>query len=288
MEPMLRTALALASLGAAVATFSCSNSKLGELVAGVNLEGASRLLDKLRRGVPMASRLLQPLIVLLASGAALIVGGCSASADGVGRGTITTDGGVPFKEGVPIGDCEELSAAALAMRGCPPKTPMHESSCGASGDPVCPYEITVSEGRAEHAVYRCLPLVQEGPRVWFGSRYVCGESCSSPDPANTIQFEGSACADRPLATCAEGALFAPGVPAQDYLVEELSKHVYACFGSAAVNTLLELEVRAGCPVRLSGPAPFDAAVAACLEGRLEGLRWDCAQKLACVHYLWSQ
>jgi hypothetical protein len=181
---------------------------------------------------------------------------------------------IPMKDGVPIGDCRELTAAEQTARGCPAEKPEASSSCDAPEGTTCRYEISTREQSSSQVVFRCS---DQGGRNWgAGWMEPCGLGCRYAGH-NDVTFDVADCERRSVTSCDQQALLTSAQSALDAMVEET---LQACGGPNQV----EVEFAGGCPSRLSAIDPLPADIVACLTGALGSTRWSCAQKLVCSSY----
>jgi hypothetical protein len=241
----------------------------------------------------MATAMKAPAIAALA--ASLLAAACggraitgrldAGTADAAGDGDASDSAGEApitprFKEGVPIGDCEELGPAELAARGCPPTPPSVDVACNVPKETVCGYSIKVEGELSSQVIYTCpRPFDGAQPR-WFGWTSSCGVACPA-DQRDSIPIDGPPCAERPIVSCGEGRTYAIGTTAHRIASDELGAHIAACGGGSITGVTIHLEVKDGCPVRLFGLGP---PISDCLKERLSNLRWRCAMPLVCANY----
>jgi hypothetical protein len=216
-------------------------------------------------------------------------GGVAGATGGAAGGSPAGDGSartIPTKNGVPIGDCVDPSASALAAAGCPTAQPPMMSACGAPAGTVCRYEIQTEPGYSQQAVFVCSDK-SWGPGVLNTCGQICqlGVAATSP-PAQIVDLQGGACASRPVTEC-QGVpgtqYWAPAQTAQTRLNEQLRAQIAVCYGSMQENSI-QVQVIDGCPVRLTVQAVVDASVIECLTTGLATQRWSCAMDLVCAQY----
>jgi hypothetical protein len=223
--------------------------------------------------------------------------GCAGATEASGN----PDGGggrgpIPTKDGVPIGDCRELSADELAALGCPIEPPQPLSSCDGSiaGCPYelrscdvpgteCPYEIRVESSMSSQVFYRCSG---DAPSWGGGAMLTCGIVCAAPE-AHITEFSPS-CGNRTVSSCASGSdILSTAQNKLDIAFASLLSDCGYPVSPVSPGTLfdrVQLELTDGCPTRLSSISPLDSAVLQCLTARLDSLRWDCALNLTCTAF----
>jgi hypothetical protein len=202
----------------------------------------------------------------------------AAQADngGAGEGG-ASDGGasdiIPLKNGIPIGDCRELSEAEQAELGCPAQKPEASSTCDAPEGKTCRYGLSAENGYSKETVFRC----RGGS--WTGTIEPCGSVCNLAG-SNDISFDISECRSRPVTECPYESSDTLAWSAQSQLNEAFERALDACGGANHV----EVEFHSGCPSRLSSGMPLSPERAACLSETLASARWRCARQLVCVGY----
>lgn len=196
-----------------------------------------------------------------------------ASSSGAGEGG---HAGSPMKDGVPIGDCRETGETRPAE--CPAQPPEDQTSCAApDGLLSCPYDIRVANGRASQAVYFCHPDQLQ----WGSALLSCGVLCDPP-AEHVLDLGGAECEARATSPCESGTIFAFATE-QQVFDSAFESVIQSCLGEV-IGTRYQLEVRNGCPARISSSQPFSEPATQCLRGRLGSLRWSCALDLSCSAY----
>lgn len=181
---------------------------------------------------------------------------------------------VPLKNGIPIGDCRELSEAEQVELGCPGHKPAASSICDAPDGTTCRYDISAENGYSRQTVFHCY-----GDDWGPGALDSCGRVCQLAGN-NDISFDISDCRSRPVTECPyETPDIAPPT-AQDQLDQAFERMIEDCNG----GNHLEVEFHSGCPSRLSSFMPLSPYGAACLSERLGRVRWSCARPLLCAGY----
>jgi hypothetical protein len=180
---------------------------------------------------------------------------------------------IPLKNGIPIGDCRELSAAEQTELGCPAQPPVASSSCDAPGGTTCRYDISAENGHSQQTVFHCY-----NDSWGAGALDSCGHVCQLAGD-NDISFDISDCRSRPVTECPyETPDIAPPT-AQDQLNQAVKRSLETCGGND-----FEIEFHSGCPTRLSSSMPLSPDIATCLSERLARVRWRCARSLLCTGY----
>jgi len=185
----------------------------------------------------------------------------------------------PMKDGVPIGDCQELTPAERPS-ACPAQPPEPLSSCVAPENTACAYDIEVADGRASQDVFLC----NGEPRSWgTGVVVTCGTTCGAPG-AYVVALSGVACSQRTPSSCDDHGSVYAFPTAQQRLDGSFERLLRDCLGNAAYGNQFQLDLKDGCPQSLSTSQALTLDGRACVEQKLGNLRWDCALDLSCSRY----
>jgi hypothetical protein len=187
---------------------------------------------------------------------------------------------IPTKDGAPIGDCTEPTAAEQAALGCPIEQPVPESHCDAPVGTTCRYAIQVAGGSSSQNFFTCSPDDGSwGP----GAQIPCGAGCGMFG-ANTTELSTN-CRGRPVTRCeAESETLFVYPTAQQWLDDTFQREIVACGGGDIYGNGIRLELNDGCPRRLASDSALDQAFLQCLVARLNQRKWDCATDLVCANY----
>jgi hypothetical protein len=185
----------------------------------------------------------------------------------------------PMKDGVPIGDCQELTPAERPS-ACPAQPPEPLSTCVAPENTVCAYEIEVADGRASQDVFFC----NGEPPVWdTGVVVACGTTCGAPG-AHVVALSDVACSQRRPSSCDDNGNVYAFPTAQQRLDGAFQGLLHDCLGTAAYGNHFQLALKDGCPQSLSTSQALTPDGRACVEQALGNLRWSCALDLSCSQY----
>jgi hypothetical protein len=185
----------------------------------------------------------------------------------------------PVKDGVPIGDCRELTVDERSP-DCPAQPPQPLSSCDSPEDIVCAYDIIVEDRRASQEVFFC----NGEPRTWgSGALVECGKTCGAPG-AHVVELSGGSCSERAQSACDVGGTIYAFPTSQQRLDSAFQHLLRGCLGNAAFGNRFQLELRDGCPTSLSMLQAVTPEAEACIQDKLSGLRWECAVDLSCSEF----
>lgn len=209
-------------------------------------------------------------------------GAGSAGMSGAGAGGLAAGGSAEqaplLIDGVPVGDCREPTSATR-LPGCPERPPGEGFACEApNGVKQCPYDIEVREGEAWQRVFVCHPE----QLTWSSSQFQCGVVCPDLAP-HVLELERN-CEGRTITKCANPDIVYAFETAQQLLDSALERALRSCWGDMSYGTRFRIEVEQGCATRFESAVALPPAVASCVTGRLNGLRWDCASNLRCGRY----
>ena len=198
----------------------------------------------------------------------------TAGEGGASTGGAAGQGGFPTKDGVPIGDCRDFSAAELAAMNCPAEPPPDGSLCD-DRSVDCPYPISVDATGSSQQDFLCAGY-------WLPRNQVCGTVCSDLG-ASAVHLETADCAQRPVSVCSTLGWVAP--TAQYMLSGAINELIGPCFTVPSDSyPTFELEFSAGCPSAFSVQGTIESSELACATDKLRTVRWDCATELPCISY----
>jgi len=236
----------------------------------------------------------------LRSGARLILGvalvcGCGATPRtsdqvlerasheaGEGGGVSVPDERPTSIEGVPIGDCHPPTRESKIAAGCPEDPPINGTACEAVGTvKKCPYAIRVADGEAKQLVSICHPE----QLTWGSSEVSCGLVCPDLGPYVLELSQTPRCAARAETACRSRDVLFGFETEQQWLDTAFGRAISRCTSGARHGTRYLLELKNGCPLRLSSADPLPPDVSACVAAQLSAVRWDCGKSLACGRHL---
>jgi hypothetical protein len=193
--------------------------------------------------------------------------GGASTVGAAGQGEFAT------KDGVPIGDCKDFSAAELTAMNCPTEPPLDGTPC--DDDSVhCSYPISLDASGSSQQDFLC-------SGYWLSRNQPCGTVCSGLGPS-AVHLGTEDCAERPVTVCSSGWV---SPTAQTLLSGAIHELIGSCFTSLTFRyPAIELEFSAGCPSGLSVPDQIDSNEIACAIDKLRTMRWDCATELPCASY----